>query len=72
MSLNKRSLLQSGRFLLTKTECIMTAEEKETLRKLTEKYVSENEKNAPSWGMRAAKELKAALSCEWLLHNGFL
>ena len=50
----------------------MTAEEKETLRKLTEKYVSENEKNAPSWGMRAAKELKAALSCEWLLHNGFV
>lgn len=50
----------------------MTVEEKKTLQILTEKYINENDRNAPSWGISAAKELAAALSCEWFAHYGFL
>ena len=50
----------------------MTAEEKETLQKLVDKYINENEKNAPLWGIKAANDLCAALDCEWILHDGFL
>ena len=56
--------------LLTKTEYIMTAEEKETLQKLTEKYLAED-KDAPSWGIEAAQKLHTALSTEYILNNGF-
>ena len=48
----------------------MTAEEKETLQKLTEKYLAED-KDAPSWGIEAAKKLHTALSTEYILNNGF-
>lgn len=50
----------------------MTREEKETLKKLVVKYMNENGRDAPSWGIKAAMDLDAALACEWILHNGFL
>ena len=48
----------------------MTAEEKETLQKLAEKYLAED-KDAPSWGVEAAQKLHTALSTEYILNNGF-
>lgn len=57
--------------LLTKTEYIMTAEEKTQLEKLVEKYLKEDAYKPRGWGERAARDFHSALNCEWLLTYSF-
>lgn len=49
----------------------MTAEEKKQLECLVEKYIKEDTYKPRGWGMRAAEELRAALTSEWLLTYSF-
>ena len=57
--------------LLTKTEYIMTAEEKTQLEKLIEKYLKEDAYKPRGWGERAARKFLSALNGEWLLTYSF-
>ena len=57
--------------LLTKTEYIMTAEEKTQLEKLVEKYLKEDAYKPRGWGEGAARKFLNALNSEWLLTYSF-